>query len=95
MRGRAWLWLSALFLLAYTAYVIVAKFGKLIGITVPFELGNIGEFWLFAAFIGAFCMQIIRDERALPPHASPSGSPLIIEPAATPPSARPVGDRAS
>jgi hypothetical protein len=67
MRGRAWLWLSALFLLLYTAYVLIAKFGKPIGLALPFELGNVGEFWLFTAFIGAFCMQIIRDERALPP----------------------------
>jgi hypothetical protein len=67
MRGRAWLWLSALFLIIYTAYVLIAKFGKLIGFKLPFELGNVGEFWLFTAFIGAFCMQIIRDERALPP----------------------------
>jgi hypothetical protein len=72
MRGRAWLGLSALFLLLYTAYVLVAKFGKLIAITLPFELGNIGEFWLFTAFIGAFCMQIIRDERALPTPAEPA-----------------------
>ena len=62
---RAWLWLSALILLAYTGYVVVAKFGKLIGVTLPFELGNVGEFWLFAASIIAFCLQIIRDERAL------------------------------
>jgi uncharacterized membrane protein (DUF485 family) len=66
MRGRAWLWLSAAFLLIYAAYVLVAKFGKLIAVKLPFELGNIGEFWLFSAFIGAFCMQIIRDERARP-----------------------------
>jgi uncharacterized membrane protein (DUF485 family) len=65
MRGRGWLWLSALFLLVYTAYVVVAKFGKLVGVKIPFELGNVGEFWLFTAFIGAFCLQIIRDERAL------------------------------
>jgi hypothetical protein len=76
MRGRAWLWLSALFLLLYTAYVLIAKFGKAVGLKLPFELGNVGEFWLFTAFIGAFCMQIIRDERALPtspeePHAAP------------------------
>jgi hypothetical protein len=67
MRGRRWLWLSALFLLMYTGYVVVAKFGKIVGLKLPFELGNVGEFWLFTAFIGAFCMQIIRDERALPP----------------------------
>ncbi len=66
MRGRAWLWLSALFLLLYTAYVLIAKFSKPLGFKLPFELGNVGEFWLFTAFIGAFCMQIIRDERALP-----------------------------
>ena len=46
---------------------IKAKFGKIVGLKLPFELGNVGEFWLFTAFIGAFCMQIIRDERALPP----------------------------
>jgi hypothetical protein len=67
MRGRGWLWLAAAFLLAYTGYVLVAKFGKLVGVKLPFELGNVGEFWLFAVCIGAFCMQIIRDERALPP----------------------------
>jgi hypothetical protein len=72
MRGRSWLLLSALFLLLYTGYVLVAKFGKHAGIKLPFELGNVGEFWLFTAFIGAFCMQIIRDERALPPINSPS-----------------------
>jgi hypothetical protein len=83
MRGRAWLWLSAILLLAYTGYVLVAKFGKIIGLKLPFELGNVGEFWLFAASIGAFCMQIIRDERALPPPpedphstASESGTPV-------------------
>jgi hypothetical protein len=72
MRGRAWLWLSALFLFIYTTYVLIAKFGKNIGLALPFELGNIGEFWLFTAFIGAFCMQIIRDERALPPPSEPT-----------------------
>jgi uncharacterized membrane protein (DUF485 family) len=65
MRGRAWLWLSACFLCSYIAYVLVAKFGKSVGLRLPLELGNVGEFWLFAAFIFAFCMQIIRDERAL------------------------------
>jgi hypothetical protein len=69
MPGRLWLWLSALVLLTYTAYVLLAKFGKLIGLVLPFKLGDVGEFWLFAAFIGCFCMQIIRDERALPPSA--------------------------
>jgi hypothetical protein len=72
MRGRGWLWLSALFLLIYTAYVIATKFGNIVGLKLPFELGNVGEFWLFTAFIGAFCMQIIRDERALPPNPDPA-----------------------
>ena len=78
MRGRSWLWLSALLLLTYTGYVLVAKFGKLIGLKLPFELGNAGEFWLFTACIGAFCMQIIRDERALPrveETATPASAP--------------------
>jgi hypothetical protein len=76
MRGRAWLWLSALFLLLYTAYVLIAKFGKAVGLKLPFELGNVGEFWLFTAFIGAFCMQIIHDERALPDTPTPAPPPL-------------------
>jgi hypothetical protein len=75
MRGRTWLWLSALFLVVYTVYVLAAKFGKAVGLVLPFELGNVGEFWLFAAFIGCFCMQIIRDERALPANAQPLGQP--------------------
>jgi hypothetical protein len=74
MRGRGWLWLSAFFLSIYTGYVLVSKFGKLVDLKLPFELGNVGEFWLFMAFIGAFCMQIIRDERALPPAAPNSTS---------------------
>jgi hypothetical protein len=65
MRGRAWLWLSVVLLAIYTAYVLVAKFGSLVGVKLPFKLGDIGEFWLFAACIGFFCLQIIRDERAL------------------------------
>jgi hypothetical protein len=65
--GRTWLWLSAFLLLTYAGYVIIAKFGKLIGLALPFQLGDVGEFWLFASFIGTFCMQIIRDERRLPP----------------------------
>jgi hypothetical protein len=90
MRGRAWLWLSALFLLLYTAYVLIAKFGKAVGMKLPFELGNIGEFWLFSAFIGAFCMQIIRDERALspPPDASNSIAPDLTPVPTLPPLGR-------
>jgi hypothetical protein len=65
MRGRGWLWLAALLLVLYTGYVLVAKFGKSVGLVLPVNLGNVGEFWLFAACIGAFCLQIIRDERAL------------------------------
>jgi hypothetical protein len=77
MRGRGWLWLSAVFLLAYAGYVLVGKFGKLIGVKLPFELGNVGEFWLFTASIAAFCMQIIRDERALPPKSDEPASPVV------------------
>jgi hypothetical protein len=79
MRGRGWLWLSAAFLLTYAGYVLVGKFGKLIGFKLPFELGNVGEFWLFAACIAAFCMQIICDERALPPK---SEEPPVTTPSA-------------
>jgi uncharacterized membrane protein (DUF485 family) len=71
MRERGWLWLSAVLLLLYVVYVLIAKFGKLAGLTVPFNLGDVGEFWLFTACIGAFCLQIIRDERATPPSDKP------------------------
>jgi hypothetical protein len=83
MWGRGWLWLSAVFLLVYAGYVLVGKFGKLVSVKLPFELGNVGEFWLFAACIAAFCMQIISDERALPPKSDePATPPPVAAPSA-------------
>lgn len=84
MRGRGWLCLSTILFLVYTGYVLIAKFGKLAGLKLPFELGDIGEFWLFTACIGAFCMQIIRDERALPHPESGAVETAVVNKTAPP-----------
>jgi hypothetical protein len=70
MRGRAGLWSLALvllmFLLIYTAYAVVAGFGRLVELERPLEFDIGGKFRLQVVGMCAFCLLISRGGRAHP-----------------------------
>jgi hypothetical protein len=74
VRGKGWLWLSIGLGGAYIAYVLWAKFAKLIG-PPPVRLSETGEFLLFLSAIVAFTAQVVVEERGRAPHAETEDHP--------------------
>ena len=61
-RHRGWLIAASVALLSYVAYVLWAKYAKVLG-PPPVKLGETGEFLLFFTAVVAFAMQVIAEER--------------------------------
>jgi hypothetical protein len=73
MRGKLWLTLSIALMLTYTAYILWAKFAKVIG-PPPVKLSETGEFLLFLAATLAFTMQVFVEDARKTNTASEPGS---------------------
>jgi hypothetical protein len=61
VHGKRWLTVSIALTLTYTAYILWAKFAKVIG-PPPIKLSETGEFLLFLAAVLAFTMQVFVED---------------------------------
>jgi hypothetical protein len=61
VRGKFWLWVSITLAVIYTAYILWAKFAKVIG-PPPFKISETGEFLLFLACVVTFTFQVFVED---------------------------------